>query len=115
MRGTGKPLRQFIYSRDLARLMIWALREYPEVEPILLSVNVEDEISIADGAKAIAKAMNYGSELVFDTAQADGQFSKTASNRKLRHYLPDFKFTPFETAIGETVKWFQENYETARK
>jgi GDP-L-fucose synthase len=95
--------------------MIWALREYPEVEPILLSVNVDDEISIADGAKAIAKAMDYGSELVFDKTQADGQFQKTASNRKLRHYLPDFKFTPFDTAIKETVEWFEANYATARK
>lgn len=35
--GTGKPLRQFIYSRDLAKLFIWQLREYPEIDPIILS------------------------------------------------------------------------------
>lgn len=35
--GTGKPLRQFIYSRDLARLFIWQLREYDSIEPIILS------------------------------------------------------------------------------
>lgn len=35
--GSGKPLRQFIYSRDLARLMIWAVREYDDVEPLILS------------------------------------------------------------------------------
>jgi GDP-L-fucose synthase len=35
--GTGKPLRQFIYSRDLAKLFIWVLREYQETEPIILS------------------------------------------------------------------------------
>jgi len=35
--GTGKPLRQFIYSRDLAKLFIWTLREYKETEPIILS------------------------------------------------------------------------------
>lgn len=35
--GSGKPLRQFIYSKDLARLMIWVLRSYTEVEPIILS------------------------------------------------------------------------------
>ena len=29
--GTGKALRQFIYSYDLGRLMVWALREYDEV------------------------------------------------------------------------------------
>lgn len=35
--GTGKPLRQFIYSRDLARLFIWTLRQYNEIDPIILS------------------------------------------------------------------------------
>lgn len=35
--GTGKPLRQFIYSYDLAKLFIWQLREYDEIEPIILS------------------------------------------------------------------------------
>lgn len=35
--GSGKPLRQFIYSLDLARLFVWVLRNYEEVEPIILS------------------------------------------------------------------------------
>lgn len=35
--GSGSPLRQFIYSEDLARLFIWVLREYPEIDPIILS------------------------------------------------------------------------------
>jgi len=37
--GSGKPLRQFIYSVDLAKLIIWVLREYDSVEPIILSGN----------------------------------------------------------------------------
>jgi len=35
--GTGKPLRQFIYSRDLAKLFLWVMREYNEIDPIILS------------------------------------------------------------------------------
>ena len=35
--GSGKPLRQFIFSTDLARLMIWTMREYEESDPIILS------------------------------------------------------------------------------
>jgi nucleoside-diphosphate-sugar epimerase len=35
--GTGKPLRQFIYSHDLAKLFVWQLREYDDVEPVILS------------------------------------------------------------------------------
>lgn len=34
--GSGKPLRQFIYSLDLAKLILWALREYEEIDPIML-------------------------------------------------------------------------------
>lgn len=43
------------------------------------------------------------SNLKFDKCKADGVFKKTASNAKLRKYLPDFKFTPFEK--GETQFW----------
>jgi GDP-L-fucose synthase len=35
--GSGKPLRQFIYSYDLAKLFIWQLREYNDIEPVILS------------------------------------------------------------------------------
>lgn len=35
--GSGKPLRQFIYSLDLAKLFLWVMREYNEVDPIILS------------------------------------------------------------------------------
>lgn len=45
----------------------------------------------------------------------DGQFKKTASNAKLRTFLPDYAFKPMREGIAETVKWFVEHYETARK
>lgn len=35
--GSGKPLRQFIYSLDLAKLTVWTLREYNDITPIILS------------------------------------------------------------------------------
>ena len=34
--GSGKPLRQFIYSLDLAKLILWVMREYNEIDPIIL-------------------------------------------------------------------------------
>jgi GDP-L-fucose synthase len=53
--------------------------------------------------------------VVFDTSKVDGQYKKTASNAKLRTYLSDYKFKPMKEGIEETVKWFVEHYETARK
>ncbi|KAM3582376.1 hypothetical protein VKS41_005021 [Umbelopsis sp. WA50703] len=113
--GTGKPLRQFIYSRDLAKLFIWVLREYQETEPIILSVGEKDEVSIKDLADAIVKAVGFEGDYIFDTTRADGQYKKTASNDKLLKYLPDFEFTPFDVALKESVEWLVENYETCRR
>jgi len=108
--GSGKPLRQFIYSRDLAKLFLWTLRHYHSPEPIILSVGEQDEVSIGDVALAIAKAMNFTGNVVFDTTKSDGQFKKTASNAKLRRLYPDFVFTPMDVAIRESVDWFVAHY-----
>ena len=61
--GSGKPLRQFIYSLDLAKLFIWVMREYEEVDPIILAVDEADEISISDVAKLVLKASNFKGEV----------------------------------------------------
>jgi len=113
--GTGSPLRQFIHSEDLGRLTVWVLREYDDVEPIILSVGEEAEVSIADVAEMVGKAMEMGGKIAKDTTRADGQFKKTASNAKLRTLKPDYEFKPIEEGIQETVDWFVANYETARK
>uniref|UniRef100_A0A1I8ETH8 GDP-4-keto-6-deoxy-D-mannose-3,5-epimerase-4-reductase n=2 Tax=Wuchereria bancrofti TaxID=6293 RepID=A0A1I8ETH8_WUCBA len=113
--GSGTPLRQFIYSLDLARLFIWVARSYEEIDPIILSVGEEDEVSIMDAVHAVVKAFDFKGEIVQDKTKADGQYKKTASNAKLRKYLPNFKFTPFEIAIKESVDWFIANYDNARK
>lgn len=133
--GTGKPLRQFIYSLDLAKLMVWTLRSYDSVDPIILSgellnfclcsvqinkvnwfsVDESAEVSIGNVAQSIAKAFQFKGTIRFETDKADGQFKKTASNAKLRALLPDFEFTDFETAISETVKWYSENTDLVRK
>lgn len=63
----------------------------------------------------VAEAMDFKGEVIFDTSKADGQYKKTASNAKLRTYLPDYKFKPMKEGISETVKWFLEHYEEARK
>jgi GDP-L-fucose synthase len=57
--GTGKPLRQFIYSHDLAKLFVWTLRNYNEVDPIILSVDEATEVSIKEVVEEIVRAMDF--------------------------------------------------------
>jgi len=113
--GSGAPLRQFIYSEDLANLFLWVLRHYDEPDPIILSVDEDAEVTIREVVEAIAEASGFEGKIEFDTSKADGQYKKTASNKKLRRYLPDFKFTPIREGILKSVKWFEEHYGEARK
>jgi len=112
--GTGTPLRQFIYSEDLAILILWALENYNEIEPIILSVSENDEKSINFVATCIAKKLNY-ENLIFDKEKPDGQFKKTANNSKLLARIQNFDFTPIEEGISKTVEWFEANYKNSRK
>mmetsp|Transcript_106515 Transcript_106515/g.308742 ORF Transcript_106515/g.308742 Transcript_106515/m.308742 type:complete len:253 (-) Transcript_106515:107-865(-) len=141
--GSGTPLRQFIFSQDLAALTVWTLRDYHDPEPIILSVGEEEEVSIKDVALMVAEGW-FGCEpnpsppshthphtppqhpsrkasglplerVVFDTDKSDGQFKKTACNKKLRKLQPSYKFKPIKQGIQESVDWFFANYEAARK
>ncbi|MGH0128165.1 UNVERIFIED_CONTAM: hypothetical protein FKN15_002973 [Acipenser sinensis] len=100
VQNSAQGCRVAFSLQDLARLFLWVLREYQEVEPIILSVGEEDEVSIRDAAESIVEAMALKGELVYDGTKSDGQFKKTASNKKLREYLPQFKFTPFKQGKG---------------
>ena len=113
--GSGSPLRQFIYSEDLGALMVWVLRQYDESDPIILSVPEKAEVTIKEAAMAVVKGMGYEGPVTFDTTKSDGQHKKTACNDKLMRLNPSFQFTPFREAVAKTCKWFEENYETARK
>ena len=80
LKGSGKPLRQFIYSKNLAELILWSLLEYNKSENIILSVGENDETSIREVAIEISKAFNYENNIIFDTQYSDGQYKKTSNN-----------------------------------
>jgi GDP-L-fucose synthase len=122
--GSGAPLRQFIYSRDLALLLIWVLEHYDatvdkdEGGTLILSVDPADEVSIAQVAQHITEAIGLDNDVVYDATQADGQFRKTADNSKFKRLYgcnAPFAFTHIRKGIRETVRWFVENYHNARK
>ena len=108
--GTGKPLRQFIYSKDLAKIIMELLKNYNSTESIIISP--KDEHSIYDVAAMINS--HFGCELKL-IGGSDGQYRKTADNSKLMKLLPNFEFTDLMIGITETVEWFKNNYPNVRK
>ncbi len=111
--GTGNPLREFIFSRDVAKLTEWVLHNYNETEPIILSTS--EEISIKDVVSMIVEIMNFKGDVVFETSKPDGQYRKPSDNSKIKSYLPNFKFTPIYEGLKETIEYFERNYTLIRK
>lgn len=111
--GSGKPLREFIFSGDVAKLTEWVLENYKENEPIILSTS--DEISIKDVVEIIVDIMNFKGKIVWDKDKPEGQFRKPSDNHKIKSYLPEFKFTPLYEGLKKTIEYFEKNYTFIRK
>lgn len=111
--GSGKPLREFIYSKDIAKIAEWALFNYEGTEPLIVSG--DEEISIKDLVGLLVDEFKFKGKVKFDKTKPDGQLRKPSDNSKIKELLPDFEYTPFEQGIKETINWFKENYENARK
>lgn len=116
--GTGKPLRQFINSHDVAHVIELLLRQDVR-DNVIVSVDPKDEITINMIARIIAKCFDYEHKIVHDHTLPDGQYRKTVDNSRLRALLESdhdsFEFGDIISGIQETVGWFTKNYDLCRK
>lgn len=108
--GDGSPLRQVIYSQDLARLILWSLDNWKNELPFM-AIN-KNEHSILEIAKVICKYFDIPDEdLIFDDTKPMGQFRKPA----ITNAPDEFNFTDLNLGIEKTIDWFINNYENIRK
>ena len=68
--GSGKPLREFLHSDDVAEGILHLLKL--ENPPDWVNLGSGVEISIGDLAKLVAKTVGYEGNLSFDTSKPDG-------------------------------------------
>ncbi len=107
--GDGSPLRQFVYSEDMAKLILWSLENWNSDKHCMMID--EKEISVLEVANIIKKKFEFSDEdLIFDESKPKGQFRKPAKSD-----INNFQFKPIEEGINETIEWFIKNYETSRK
>ena len=100
--GTGKPLRQFMYGGDLARII-----KYIMDNDIVENLNVApEEVYSIDEIANIAKSSCFKPELLvnYDYDKPDGQYRKDVDSSKLLKLLKDFKFISLSDGITKTYK-----------
>lgn len=105
--GTGKPLRQFMYAEDLAKVIY-----------IFIENNINESCNVcADETKSIEdithialKACNASNiNVEWDISKPDGQYRKDASSEKLMNLVKDFKFTSLLEGIERTYNKYVES------
>jgi GDP-L-fucose synthase len=104
--GTGKPRREFVYSRDLADACLFVMRHYDGVEPINLGGGTS--LSIAEVAHAVAAVVGYRGRLRFDTSKPDGMPLKMLDGSALAG-LGWRRTTDFRAALTETYTWYLQH------
>lgn len=111
--GSGKPLREFIYSEDVANIIDLLIEKYDDVTPVIISNPVE--YSIKQVVELICEYMEFTGEVKWLDDKPDGQFRKPSSNQKLINIIGEYNFTTLEKGLQNTINWFKLNYPNVRK
>ena len=117
IKGLGESYRQFVFSTDFAKIILHFVNCIlpQQFNQLIVGPPVEDEITIKELVNKIVKEFDFNGPVVYDSSFPEGQFKKTVSSDELLSYIPNFKFTPLDVYLKETIKYFIENYETVRK
>lgn len=106
--GTGTPLRQFMHSDDLAKIIKRCIED-----EIYDSFNVatDQNISIDDIARTALRACDATHlKIEYDASKPDGQFRKDVSISKLNSIFPEFKATRLFHGIKSTYAILEQEW-----
>jgi GDP-L-fucose synthase len=115
--GTGKPLREFLWSEDMADASVFIMEnvdfknliEFPdEIRNCHINIGTGKEISIGDLAALIVKTIGYEGTLSFDSSKPDGTMRKLTDVSKL-HRLGWKHKIELEEGVSRLYHWYQDN------
>jgi len=105
--GSGKAVRQFVYSLDVARLLLRALDSFTGPETVIIAHDWG--ITIGELAKHVAEAMKFKGPIVFNPNLPEGQRVKEIRSLHFSRNFGDFSFTPLREGLELTAEWFSSH------
>lgn len=109
--GTGKAIREFLYVEDAVDAIIKAARMYDEDMP--LNVGTGTETPISELAKLIKEISNYSGQIKWNIAAPDGALRKVSDISRIKNKLNWEPKYSLKEGLRKTIKWFEDNYESA--
>ena len=109
--GTGTPLREFLYSDDMADACVFLLENYSGERHV--NIGTGKEVTIRQLAEKVKETVGFEGEIVWNSDMPDGTPRKLADVSKL-HSLGWTHKVDLDEGIKLAYEWFKENVDTAR-
>jgi GDP-L-fucose synthase len=115
--GTGAPMREFLYSEDMAEACVHLL-ELPlprfeefisDTHPPLVNIGYGEDLSIAELARTVARIVDFRGSLRFDASKPDGTPRKLLDSGRI-NALGWRAHTHFDAGIAAAYKDFLSRY-----
>ena len=115
--GTGAPIREFLWSEDMADASVYALLNIdfddvrgsnPEVRNCHINIGSGKEITIRQLAELVQRTVGYNGEIRWDATKPDGTMRKLTDVSKL-HSLGWHHNVEIEEGVARLVDWYKNN------
>lgn len=115
--GSGKPLREFLWSEDMADASVYILENISfddlkgnnkEIRNCHINIGTGKELSIKELAYKIKDAIGYNGDIRWDSSKPDGTMRKLCNVNKL-HSLGWIHKIEIDEGIGRLYNWYLEN------
>ena len=105
--GTGRPVREWLFVRDMARVVRQVIEDGARWEE---PVNIAQRrgFTVSDLVELVRQAAGYQGSIVYNTSYGDGAPRKVMDDRRFRQHFPSFAFTPIEAGIRSTLDYYAE-------
>ena len=115
--GTGKPLREFLWSEEMADASVYVMEkvDFADVRPATgdirnthINIGTGKELSIREVAFLIREKVGFTGEIVFNSSKPDGTMRKLTDVTKL-HALGWHHTIEVDEGIERLYCWYLEN------
>jgi len=105
--GTGRPIREWLYVKDFARMVRHILETSQGfISPVNIAQN--RGYSVNELVTIISAEVGYAGLVVKNLKYPDGAPKKVMDDQVFRQRFPDFVFTPLHVGLKETIKYYRE-------
>ena len=104
--GDGSPMREFLFSDDLAEACYVCMESYDDAEHI--NVGTGEDVTIKELAKTIAKVVDFTGGFYWDTSKPNGTFRKVLNIDKIKSLGWQPKVS-LKEGLERTYEWYKRS------